>query len=182
MSRFDELVVTPFRADLAEWRAQGWDASRPGRLASVGLTLRFSGLRATLLHRLAFWAHETHIRGVPAVLSQLNLTLHAFDIPASVAIGGGLYMPHCVGSVVFAHSIGEHVTLQGGITIGLKKRAEFPVIGDGVSVGAGARILGGVRIGEGAVIAANAVVLEDVAPCATMAGVPARAIGRALPE
>ena len=85
-------------------------------------------------------------------------------------------MPHCVGSVIFARSIGSHVTLQGGITVGLKRKAEFPIIEDGVTIGAGARVLGKITVGAGAVVAANAVVVRDVPAGATVAGVPARII------
>ena len=178
MKRFRELVAQPFTADLDEWHTQGWEDMGDGRRAALGMLWRSASLRATLLHRLAYWAHATHIRGLPTLLSQANIILHAFDLPASVPIGPGLYMPHCVGSVIFARSIGSHVTLQGGITIGLKRKAEFPIIEDGVTIGAGARVLGKITVGAGAVVAANAVVLRDVPAGATVAGVPARVICR----
>ena len=176
MKRSRELVVLPFQADLIEWERQGWGGLASGKRAAMSGLLRYASLRATLLHRIGHWAHVTNIRGLPTICSQLNLTLNSLDLPAAVSIGPGLYMPHCVGSVIFARSIGSHVTLQGGITIGLKQKAEFPIIGDGVTIGAGARVLGAITVGQNSVVAANAVVLCDVPAGATVAGVPARVI------
>jgi serine O-acetyltransferase len=132
------------------------------------------GLRATLLFRLSHALWRSHIPMLPGMVARLNLTLHGLDIPPSVEIGPGLYIPHPVGTVVMAQRVGANVSLVSAITIGMRATPDFPVIGDGVFVGAGARILGAIIVGAGANIGANAVVLKDVPPGATAVGVPAR--------
>lgn len=138
------------------------------------MLFHYGGLRATLMHRIAHAAQRHGVRLVPSLISQLNVALHGLDIPASVPIGPGLYLPHTVGTVINARSIGANVTLQGGITIGQKDSTGFPLIEDGVTLGAGCRVLGKIVVGAYATVGANAVVIADVAPSAVMVGVPAR--------
>lgn len=167
-------VWHPFQEDLAAWAAMGWGNNPRSMGNTLAMLVRYSGVRATLLHRIAFWSHRRHIPLVPTLLAQANIALHAIDMPPSVDVGPGLYLPHTVGTVINAVSIGKRVTIQGGVTVGMKSSQEFPLIEDDVSLSAGCRVLGGIRVGRGAVIGANAVVLHDVPRGATMVGVPAR--------
>jgi serine O-acetyltransferase len=107
------------------------------------------------------------------ILTNLNLSLHGFDMPPHIEVGPRLFVPHPVGTVVTARRIGSGVTLVSAITIGMRNESDFPVIGDGVYVGAGARILGNITIGDRAQIGANAVVLKDVPADHVAVGVPA---------
>ena len=132
------------------------------------------GLRATLLLRLSHALWRAHVPALPGMVARLNLTLHGLDVPPSVEIGPGLYVPHPVGTVVMARRIGARVSLVSAITIGMRHTPIFPILEDDVFVGAGARILGDVTVGTGASIGANAVVVKDVPPGATAVGVPAR--------
>jgi serine O-acetyltransferase len=103
------------------------------------------------------------------------------DLPCEATVGRRLTIEHFGGIVVSGDTvIGDDVVIRNGVTIGLKRTGErgAPVIGNGVDIGAGAKILGAVRIGDGAVIGANAVVLTDVPPHALAVGVPARIILR----
>jgi serine O-acetyltransferase len=78
--------------------------------------------------------------------------------------------------------IGDDVSLLHEVTLGGTGKQtgdRHPKLGDGVLVGAGAKLLGNVEIGEGAKIGAGSVVLHDVPPHTTAAGVPARVVGRA---
>ncbi len=176
---FGTLVLEPFRADLAQWERHGFATRGVGPLGVALLLARYPGVRATLLHRIGHWASVRGIAGLPTLCAQLNVTLHALELPPSVPIGPGLYMPHTVGSVVNAVSIGSDVTLQGGITVGLRVEPQFPRIGSGVTLAAGCRVLGPVTVGAGATVGANAVVMHDVAPGDTVVGVPAHSIGHA---
>lgn len=177
---FSEHVVAAFNADIQAWRDTGWPM-RPGFLGGFKLVLTSNGLRATLLYRLGRWATVSRIPLVPSVLQQLNISLHGIELYPSVDIAPGLYMPHTVGSVVFAKRIGRGVTLQGGITVGQSGGPGNPIIEDGAFLGAGCRVLGPIRIGQGAIIGANAVVLDDVPDMALAVGVPARTVPRERP-
>lgn len=98
------------------------------------------------------------------------------EIPFSTRIGPGLHVLHTAGGIVIhpATVIGSNVTLTNSITIGGSSGRAWPVIGDGVVVGAGAVVLGGVTVGNGARIGANAVVVDDVGVGARVKGIPAR--------
>jgi serine O-acetyltransferase len=150
---------------------------RPGQhvglLAGIRLALLYAGLRAALVYRLAHELQRRRVPIVPLVLTNLNISLHGFDIPPNVPVGPRFYVPHPVGTVISAERIGSGVTLVSGVTIGMRKGADFPIIGDGAYVGAGARILGRVTVGDRAQIGANAVVLKDVPADHSAVGVPA---------
>lgn len=130
-------------------RAEYWDGS--GRAAAL------------------FLAPLIRLRGV-----RLGHTL-GFTMPMHVA-GPGLSIAH-PGTVVVSHlaSIGRRCRLHTDVCIGEADGAA-PVIGDDVWIGPGAKIFGAIRVGDGAAIGANAVVLEDVPPGVTVAGVPARIV------
>ena len=155
------LILT----DLQFW-AELYGHTQPGRPVGPAGILRmllwFAGLRAQLLYRLAHAAHRRHIPLVPLILGNLNLTLHGFDMPPHIPVGPRFYVPHPVGTVVMAQRLGAGVTLVSGVTIGMRKEPKFPILGDDVYVGAGARVLGEITIGDRAQIGANAVVVKDV--------------------
>ncbi len=174
---FREHVISAFGADVQAWRDTGWPM-RPGFLGGFALLLTSNGLRATLIYRVGRWATVSRIPFLPTLLQQLNVAMHGIEIYSSVDIAPGLYMPHTVGSVVFAKRIGPGVTLQGGITVGQAGGSGNPVIEERAFLGAGCRVLGPIRIGEDSVVGANAVVLDDVPDGALAVGVPARIVER----
>lgn len=100
------------------------------------------------------------------------------EIALDASISPGLYAPHPYGIVIGRCFIGEGVTIQQGVTVGVRQRGDgtSPVIQDGCVIGAGAVILGNVTVGEGAVIGANSVVLTDIPPRAVAVGAPARVV------
>lgn len=100
------------------------------------------------------------------------------DIPLLCKIGGGFLMPHPNGIVIHPDSvIGVNCLFFQQVTVGASERG-VPDIGDGVDVGAGAKIIGPIRVGDGARIGANAVVVHDVPAGATVVGVPAKVVSR----
>lgn len=110
---------------------------------------------------------------------------HAFkncgcDIRPYCTIGDNIRFPHPIGVVIGADCvIGSNVTIYQNVTLGMRgDGGGFPVINDGVTIYAGACIIGGITIGENAVIGANAVVLDDVPENALAVGVPARIIDK----
>ena len=113
------------------------------------------------------------IRPVSRILSFLLGTEIACALPKA------LHLPHPYGIIVGAESsLGENVTLMHQVTLGGKDpwcaasnlEGQFPALGEGVYVGAGAKLLGPVQIGEWAVIGANAVVTKSVPAFATVVG------------
>ncbi|MBN9393166.1 MAG: serine acetyltransferase [Chloroflexi bacterium] len=140
----------------------------------LGLIWNSMGLRATLLYRLSYFLRSKKVKAIPGILARLNITLHGLDIPSSVQIGPGLYIPHPVGNVVMARRIGANLSLIGSNTIGMRNTHAFPVLGDNVFMGAGARVLGDIVIGDNVNIGANAVVIQDLPSNCTAVGVPAK--------
>jgi serine O-acetyltransferase len=93
------------------------------------------------------------------------------------SIGPACFIQHGVASLVAAHSIGSHFYLHQQVTIGFTEEG-MPTIGDYVTVGAGALVLGDITVGDGAFIGAGALVLDDVGPGEVMVGPKARVLKR----
>lgn len=180
MAQQDSVEQGTFSADLQRW-IDLW-TNHPGQkgtlLERARLIWEHQPLHATALFRLSSLCSRRGIPLLPGILRRINMSLYGLDIVPGVRIGGGLYMPHTVGTVIMARHIGRNVTLVSNITIGMRNEPGFPTIGDNVFIGAGARVLGSITIGDGASIGANAVVLTDVPPGATAVGVPARILQR----
>lgn len=161
--------------NLADTLRADWAANRgnpKGRvvLAAFRLTHHVRGTG-----RAPMWA-------LPVVAAYRLLVdwVMGIEIPPSVQAGPGLCVWHGTGLVLHKDvRLGEGVTLRHGITIGTVGEGDDgvpPVLGDRVSVGAGAIVLGPIRIGDDAVIGAGAVVVRDVAAGTTVVGNPARAL------
>ena len=162
------------RQDIA--RAKG--SSRGGAMSV--LTVRMA---STMLYRASHAAGAVHpVLGV--AIKQVNHLVTGADIAWQAEIGPGLALFHPTGVVIGPHvRMGADCSLQQGITLGGKggdnpSPSEFPVLGDKVSVGAGARVIGPAQVGDGAQIGANAVVTKDVPAGAVATGVPARSVIR----
>jgi len=165
--------------DAREWKRIGYlgfdKAEKPVKPRDVlRLLWTHVGLRATSWYRLSHDAHRRHLPLLPGMISRMNLRRYGLDIVSSVPIGPGLYIPHPVGTVVMAVSLGSRCHLIHNVTIGMRTVQAFPRIGDNVTISAGARVLGDIHVGDGATIGANAVVITNVPDGATMVGAPAR--------
>jgi len=178
MSAYQRLVVDAFRLDLAAWQRHGWSEHSFGRRSALKMLWHQAGLRATLLYRVAHWASVCHLPVLPSLLCQVNIAVHAIELPSNVPVGAGLYLPHTVGTVVNAEGIGSNATIQGGVTVGMRTTPAFPLIGDNVILGAGCRVLGGIRLGDNVSVGANSVVITDVPSGTTVVGIPGRAVHR----
>lgn len=172
---------TGFGADLR--RARASSSSGLAGLVSVRMV-------ATALYRLAH-AVGARVPVLASMIKQLNHLLTGADIAWQASIGPGLALFHPTGVVIGPHvRIGANCAIQQGVTLGGRggddaKSEEFPTLGSDVSLGAGARVVGGVHVGDGAQIGANAVVVSDVPAHTVAVGVPAKVRevrNKALPE
>ncbi len=112
--------------------------------------------------------------------------LFAVDIHPATHIGSGVMMDHATGIVIGETAqVGNDVSILQDVTLGgtgAERGDRHPKIMDGVLVGAGAKVLGNITVGNHARIAACSVVLKDVPPRCTVAGIPAKPIGNCCPE
>jgi serine O-acetyltransferase len=164
--------------DIRAWKRHGFgrDDGKVRLGEALGMYFRYMGLRATVLYRFSRAVRRLHIPGMSLMLWHRGIRRYGLDIVPSVAIGPGLYIAHPVGTVIMAHQIGSNLSITTSVTIGMRTVPQFPTIGDNVTIGAGARVLGAITLGDGVIVGANAVVLDDVPAGATAVGVPARVL------
>ena len=128
------------------------------------------------LYRIAHWFHTHNMLFIGKVFQWIIFLLFSAVIPASAKIGRGTVFAHgCVGTVLHPKAVlGERVLLPQGVTIGGRsKSGGYPVIGNDVYIGVGAKILGDITVGDNSLIGANAVVINDVPPGSLVVGIPA---------
>jgi serine O-acetyltransferase len=151
----------------------------PAARSRAEVVLCYPGFHALLFYRLAHRAWQARWLLLGRFLSHVGRVLTGIEIHPGARIGRRLFIDHGMGVVIGETAeIGDDVTLYQGVTLGgtsLQKGKRHPTLGDRVIVGAGAQILGPILVGDGARIGANAVVVSEVAPGATMVGIPARA-------
>jgi serine O-acetyltransferase len=94
-------------------------------------------------------------------------------------IGPGLFLQHAFSTTIGAESIGRNCWINQQVTIGYRDDTQAPIIGDDVTIYAGAKVLGPIRIGHRVTIGANAVVVKSVPDDCVVAGVPAQIVRRA---
>ncbi len=167
------LLLATLREDLANARLHD-----PAARGDVENALVYSGLHAIWSHRLAhrLWAVPA-LRGVARLLSQFTRFLTGIEIHPGATIGRRFFIDHGMGVVIGETTeIGDDVMLYHGVTLGgrsLEHGKRHPTLGNRVTVGAGAKVLGPVHIGEDSAVGANAVVTHDVPPESIATGIPA---------
>jgi serine O-acetyltransferase len=157
-------------ADVDRWYAV-IEPGCPRRHALLWFLARYPEFRTLYYYRLRRGNLAGAAAGsVTSLLYRGERTLHL----ASSEIGPGLFIQHGFATIVAARRVGANCWINQQVTIGFDNPTDRPVIGDGVFIHAGAKVLGNVTIGDGARIGANAVVLSDVPAGYTAVGVPAR--------
>lgn len=125
-------------------------------------------------------------RGMRVVLHPLYFAAYSIvrlatgiDIPRGASIGGGLLIHHFGGVVIHPRAvIGSNCTIRHGVTVGARDVTGPPTIGEGVTLGAYAQVLGNIRVGDNATVGALSLVITDVVAGATMVGIPAKPLSR----
>ncbi|MCP5085873.1 MAG: serine O-acetyltransferase [Rhodobacteraceae bacterium] len=145
--------------------------------------LFFKGYQAVQANRVANWLWR-HDRPAMAYFVQMRASeVFGVDIHPGARIGKGIMIDHAHSIVIGETAVvGDNVSMLHSVTLGGTGKADgdrHPKIENGVLIGAGAKVLGNIRIGYCTRIAAGSVVLQDIPPCKTVAGVPARIVGEA---
>lgn len=155
-------------------------ARDPAARGVLEVILAYPGFHARQLHRLA---HALYRRGVPLLprlISHLGRFLTGIEIHPGARIGEGLFIDHGMGVVIGETAvIGDDCHLLQGVTLGgtsTRRVKRHPTLGNNVTVGAGAIVLGAITVGDNARIGAGSVVVANVPPNATVVGVPGHII------
>ncbi|HUF19666.1 MAG TPA: serine O-acetyltransferase, partial [Burkholderiales bacterium] len=138
----------------------------------------YPGFHALLFHRLSSRLWCVGLKWLARFVSHIGRWLTGIEIHPGARIGRRFFIDHGMGVVIGETSeIGDDCTVYHGVTLGgtsWQKGKRHPTLGNGVVIGAGAKILGPITIGADAKIGSNAVVVRDVPPGATAVGIPAR--------
>ena len=151
--------------------------------------IRNAGFRAVMIYRIGFWFRRHHCRLLAGIMERIMHHLSHCWISTDAEIGLGFFVAHVSGLIIGANTkIGKNCDVRQNVTFGANYdkvdangRAK-PLVGDNVSVGAGAVVIGPVKIGSNSVIGANTVVNRDVPENVIVFGVPAKVIGQRWDE
>ena len=143
--------------------------------------LYYKGFHALQAYRVAHWLWQSGRQTLARFIqNQISATL-AVDIHPAARIGCGIMLDHATGIVIGETAVVEDdVSILHSVTLGGTGKEtgdRHPKIRRGVLLAAGCKIIGNIEVGEGAKVGAGSVVLQDVPPHVTVAGVPAREVG-----
>ena len=143
--------------------------------------LYFKGFHGLQTHRFAHLLIQRGRRDFALYLQSQASRVFSMDINPSARLGRGIFIDHGHALVIGETAVvGDNVSILQGVTLGgtgKQSGDRHPKIGDGVLIGAGAKVLGNILVGECSRIAAGSVVLKEVPPRMTVAGVPAKIVG-----
>jgi serine O-acetyltransferase len=152
----------------------------PAAKSTLEIILAYPGFHAVVLHRLAHRLYLRQVPVLPRLVSHFNRWITGIEIHPGARLGRRLTIDHGMGVVIGETAeVGDDVLLYQGVTLGnarFQHGKRHPTVGNNVVIGAGAKVLGPITVGDGARVAAGAVVVNDVPPNTTAAGVPAKAI------
>ncbi|MFZ4858086.1 MAG: serine O-acetyltransferase [Desulfuromonadaceae bacterium] len=144
--------------------------------------LNFKGFQALQSYRVAHWLWGIERHSLALYLQSRISEAFDVDIHPAARIGKGILIDHGTGVVIGETAvIGDDVSMLHGVTLGGTGKDSgdrHPKVGNSVLIGAGAKILGNIKIGEGSKIAAGSIVLNEVPPHSTVAGIPAKVVGK----
>lgn len=179
---FDELLAEDpqlgefFRADLIAVRDRD-----PACTRFIEPLLYFKGFHALQTHRFAHLLWKSGRKDFALYLQSQCSRVFAIDIHPAARIGRGIFIDHGHAIVIGETAVvGDDVSMLHNVTLGGTGKDtgdRHPKIGNGVLIGAGAKVLGNITVGHCSRIAAGSVVLQDIPPKTTVAGVPAKIVG-----
>jgi serine O-acetyltransferase len=166
-------ILSEIRADVKAARDR--DPAAQG-ISSFEILTGWAGVQALLAHRVAHALREAGVPLAPRMIAYLSRAVTGVEIHPAAKIGPEFFIDHGSGVVIGETAeVGRRVTLYQGVTLGgtgFQRGKRHPTLGDNVTVGSGAKLLGPISVGDGAKIGANTVVVEDVPPHSTVVGNP----------
>ncbi len=154
-------------------------ARDPAAASRADVAVNSPGLHAIWAHRVShrLW-QKPALKPAARVLSTLTRAVTGVEIHPGATLGRRFFIDHGMGVVIGETAVvGDDVMLYHAVTLGGRSLARgtkrHPTVGDGVTIGAGARVLGDIEIGDGAQVGANSVVVKDVPPGTVATGIPA---------
>ncbi len=152
----------------------------PAARSTFEVITTYPGVHAVMLHRVAHRLWRGNWCYAARLLAYVSRAISNIDIHPGATIGRRFFIDHGAGVVIGETAVvGDDVTLYHGVTLGgtsWNKGRRHPTLGNGVMVGAGAKILGAITVGDGVRVGANSVVHRDVAPGKTVVGIPGKAV------
>ena len=145
--------------------------------------LYFKGFQAVQAYRVGHWLWHNKSKDLAYFFQARVSEVFGIDIHPGARIGQGIMIDHAHSIVIGETAVvGDNVSMLHSVTLGGTGKDDadrHPKIGDGVLIGAGAKVLGNITVGDCSRVAAGSVVLSDVPACKTVAGVPAKIVGEA---
>ena len=155
----------------------------PACLRLIQPMLYFKGYQAVQAYRVGHWLWQQGRRDLAYFVQMRVSEVFGVDIHPAARVGRGIMIDHAHSIVIGETAVvGDNVSMLHSVTLGGTGKEDgdrHPKIGDGVMIGAGAKVLGNISVGHCSRIAAGSVVLHDVPHNTTVAGVPARVVGEA---
>lgn len=173
----DMSFIATIREDIQ--RVQEQD---PAAQSGPVIFLTYPGLHAKWMHTPEHWLWKHGLRGVARVLSQITRFFTGVEIHPAAQLGRRFFIDHAMGVVIGETTIvGDDCVLYQGVTLGgtgNESGKRHPTLGNNVTVGAGAKVLGNITIGDNVRIGGNSVVVKDVPSDSTVVGIPGRVVKR----
>ena len=149
-------------------------------VGTLEILTSWAGVQALLAHRLAHALYEAQVPLVPRTIATTTRAVTGVEIHPAARIGQEFFIDHGSGVVIGETAeIGDRVTLYQGVTLGgtgFARGKRHPTVGDDVTIGSGAKLLGPIEVGHGAKVGANTVVVSDVPPNSTVVGNPGHTV------
>lgn len=156
-------------------------ANDPAARSTLEVVLCYPGVHAVWGHRLTHWLWLRNAKLLARFLAELIRKLTGVEIHPGAVLGARVFIDHATGVVIGETAeVGDDVTIYHGVTLGgtsLDPVKRHPTVGNNVTIGAGAKVLGNIVIGAGSQIGANSVVIKPVPPGAVVVGVPGQIVG-----
>ncbi len=154
----------------------------PAAKSRLQVLFLYPGVKAIINYRIAHVLYNNKLYFIADWISKSTRKKTGIEIHPAAQIGKGLFIDHGMGVVIGETTIiGDNCTIYQGVTLGgtgKDKGKRHPTIGNNVTIGSGAKVLGPFTVGDNSKIAANAVVLNEIPPNSTCVGVPAHIVKR----